>query len=128
MIYRVWVKEINPDIEEEILIQVNNIELICFVTNWNMNVKVGQFYDADIGVTVLDSLNIEKQADQITCFKQINGSFAYSICGKFDYNSHSIDAGIVIEFDLDEVDLFDYSYLDGKYVSIKVDRISLGFQ
>ena len=37
MQYRVQVKRINSDFEEEILIQIHNIELMCFVGHWEKN-------------------------------------------------------------------------------------------
>ncbi|MDR2940783.1 MAG: hypothetical protein LBV08_10785 [Clostridiales bacterium] len=127
MTYSVQVKGFNKNIEEEILVQIDNVRLSCFVTNWGIDIEVNKFYDADIGVTILDDLKIYQQTDHIVGFEQINDTFAYFIYGKFDFDSRTIDAGAVIEFDQDEVDLSDYSYLDGKYISAKVDRITLAF-
>ena len=60
-------------------------------------------------------------------FNQIDNSFAYYIRGKFDLESRTLDAGILIKFDEDEFDLHDSSYLDGKNVEIRVDRIKIEF-
>ena len=125
MQYRVQIKRINSDFEEEILIQIHNIELMCFVGCWEKNVKEGHFYDVDIHITILDELEMKEQDEEITGFKQIGDSFAYIIRGKLEFDTHTIDAGLLMEFDPSE--LSDYSYLDGKYVSARVDRIALDF-
>lgn len=125
MVYNVQVKGVNSNIEEEILINIKDIELLCFVSHWGTNIKVGNFYKVDIGVTILDDLDMIKQSEKLYKFEQINDSFAYFIYGKFDFDSHTIDAGILIEFDL--ANLYDYSYLDEKFVRVRVDRISANF-
>ena len=127
MIYSAMVKKTNPDIEEEILIQVAGIELTCFVTNWKQDIEIGKKYNVNIGITVLDNLIMKEEKMIFANFRQIKDTFAYNIYGKFNFESHIIDAGLLIEFDKDEVDLFDYSYLDGKNVELSVDRISVEF-
>lgn len=127
MTYSAMVKKINPDIEEEILIQVANIELTCFVTYWKQGIEAGKKYNVNIGITVLDNLIMKEQKATSNNFRQIEDSFAYHIYGKFNLESRIIDAGLLIEFDKDEIDLHDYSYLDGKDVELSVDRITVDF-
>ena len=125
--YSVEVVRMNSDFEEEIIVKVEGIELLCFVSDWGTDIEVGKFYSASIGVLILDDLEINESFDERSGLEQIDDSFAHNIYGKFNFNSRTIAAGISVVFDKDEVDLFDYAYLDGKYVCARVDRITLAF-
>lgn len=121
-------KEINPYVEEEVTIEVNKIELICFAPYGLPALEVNKKYKADIGITVLDDLEMKEVKECVNGFSQIDNSFAYYIRGKFDLDLRILDAGILIEFDIDEFDLHDNSYLDGKSVEIRVDRLKIEFR
>jgi hypothetical protein len=128
MLYNVQVKGFNPNIEEEILIQIGNEELLCFVTGWipEGEVLIGKNYNAAVDVTVLDGLDMREQNTSMFTFQQIDNSFAYFIYGTFDFDAHVIDAGgVKLEFDADEIS--DYAYLDGKSVVVRIDRITVNF-
>lgn len=115
-------------VEEEILVVISGLELTCFVTYWACRVEVGKCYSADISILLLDGLNMtEQKCTSNTGFTQRNNSFAYTFCGKFDFDSHTVDAGLQIKFEEDEFDLHDFAYLDGKYVEFEVDRITVSF-
>lgn len=124
MVFCVQLKKLDPNIEEKAIVQIGNVEIQCFVRCWPSSVEVGHFYNADIDVDILDDFEMKEQAVQTIGFEQIN-AFAYSIFGKFSLDSQTVDAGIPIRFDQDY--LYDYAYLDGKYVSVRVDRINLSF-
>jgi hypothetical protein len=127
MEYNVLIKKVNPCIDEEVTIEVNEFELICFAPFGIPALEVGKKYKADIGITVLDDLDMKEVKECMNGFNQIDNSFAYYIRGKFDLESRTLDAGILIKFDEDEFDLHDSSYLDGKNVEIRVDRIKIEF-
>ncbi len=127
MEYSVLVKKINPFIEEEVTIEVNQFELICFAPLGVPDLEVGKKYKANIGISVLDDLDMKEVKESLNGFSQIDNSFAYYIRGKFDLESRTLDVGVLIEFDEDEFDLHDNSYLDGKNVEIRVDRIKIEF-
>lgn len=69
--------------------------------------EVNKKYKADIGITVLDDLEMKEVKECVNGFSQIDNSFAYYIRGKFDLDLRILDAGILIEFDIDEFDLHD---------------------
>lgn len=127
MEYNVLVKKVNPCIDEEVTIEVKKLELTCFATFGVPDLEVGKKYEADIGITVLDDLDMKEVEECLNGFSQIDNSFAYYIRGNFDLESRTLDAGILIKFDEDEFDLHDNSYLDGKNVEIRVDRIKIEF-
>ncbi len=70
---------------------------------------------------------MEEQNSISNNFFQIGNSFAYEIRGKFDLDTRTIDAGIVLKLDEDEFDLHEYAYLDGKNVKMRADRITVEF-
>jgi hypothetical protein len=127
MKYKIKAVRMNSDFEEEIIIRVEDVELLCFVSDWGPDIDMDKFYLASIDVLVLDEIEIDENADEKIGFEQIGDSFAYNIYEKFDFDARAINAGITIVFNEDDVDLFDYAYLDGKYVCVKVDRITLAF-
>lgn len=125
--YEALIKGLNSDVEEEITIQVNNIVLNCFVTQWGFSdVVLNKNYKVDIGATIFDDVVIEKK--DVPCgFNQIDNSFGYMLSGRFCFDTYRMDCGIIIELDKNEVDLSDYAYLDNQNIVLQVDRITVEF-
>lgn len=127
MEHSVLIEKINLNIEEEVSIKLNKLDLTCFAPFGVPDLEVGKKYIADIGIMVLEDLDMKEVKEYLNGFSRIDNSFAYYIRGRFDLESRTLDAGFLIRFDEDEFDLHDNSYLDGKNVEIKVDRINIEF-
>gem|GEM_PF-3370968 len=127
MVYNALVKELNLHVEEEVTVVIEGVVLVCFVREWLNNVEVGKSYSVTIEGRILNDIYMVENEDASIGFKQIGNSFSYIISWRFDLATRSIDAGITICFDEDEVDFHDYAYLDGKNVSVKVDRLEISF-
>lgn len=126
MIYTIKVLGFNPDIEEEISVEVKGISILGFMPfGADQTVQIGREYPASIELTVLDDIFLTEIPEGIKGLERIDSSFAYMIRGKFDANEETVDAGIKFKLDRDYLD--GYWYLDGKFVEFKVDRISIKF-
>ena len=119
----VLIKAIDPDVEEEVTIEVDGIELVGFVSFCPYDIKVGMSYPVSIGITVLDELEIRELESPTKGFQRIEQGFVYLIRGILRPGG-IIEAGIEIQDEL----LVDYAYLYNKFVEIRVDRISLSFE
>jgi len=126
MIYTIKVLGFNPDIEEEILVEVNGISIQGFMPfGADQSVQVGEEFPVLIELTVLDDISITEIPEGIKGIERIDSSFSYMIRGKFNANEETVDVGIKFKVDRDYLD--GYWYLDGKYIEFKVDRISIKF-
>ncbi|MTI48434.1 MAG: hypothetical protein FH761_11370 [Firmicutes bacterium] len=115
-------KKVNKNIEEEVVLEVDDIEFVGFANIVPYKINEGYEYEVLLGITVLDDFYIEESESRRKEIKRINDDFEYIIRGKLQ-DGGKIDAGIIIEDEL----LEEYNYLVGKYVEIKVDRISVEF-
>lgn len=120
LIYNVYVKKIDPIIEEEVTIIINEIELVVFVNVCPYAIEEKKFYLMVLDITILEDLEIKQIDEYKKEFKRIdNNSFSYEIKGLLR-DDGVLDAGVLIESEL----LKGYQYLYGEHIKIKVDRIA----
>jgi hypothetical protein len=123
MKYTCKVIKINPSIEEEVTIEVNNKKLTVFSTVCPYPLQEGLYYPILISFTILDELNIKESKSVESEIIQLGKSDKYLIRGILE--ADHIDAGIQV---IDEDDYFsEYVHLYGKTVEIVVDRIEVEF-
>lgn len=104
--------------DEEVTIQIHNIQLVGFVNN-GCEKKENDICIIDI--SLYDDLEIKESEDKDKSIIRRGNSYAYQLKGVLDTNQHVLHSEI--DFDINEEDLWDYGYLDGKYVSIDVLRV-----
>ncbi|HEY9060264.1 MAG TPA: hypothetical protein VIO64_07155 [Pseudobacteroides sp.] len=121
MIYTATLKKIDSTIEGEIVLEVNGIELTGFVSYFPHKIEENKQYQVSIGFAILDDVEIKEIFDE-KGFERINDSLSYYVKGLLKQDG-TLDAGIIIN----DENLFDYADLHGKYIQIKVDRLSVEF-
>ncbi|WDV44818.1 hypothetical protein PV797_15005 [Clostridiaceae bacterium M8S5] len=119
---RAILKRASEIIEEEVILQVSDIEFVCFANFIPYEINVGDEYEVSLGITILDDFSISESTSKTKEIERINDGFEYLIRGKLQEGG-KIDVGIILENEL----LVEYKYLLGKYVEMKVDRISVEF-
>ncbi|MED2011429.1 hypothetical protein [Brevibacillus borstelensis] len=123
MKYWAVVKRLDPHIEEEVTLEVEGIEFTGFAFICPYEIEVGRRYPVSIGFTILEGLIIREIYDDKKELERIDEGFQYYLRGLLQEDS--IDTGVVFT---DEDEYFaDYPDLLGKYVEMKVDRISIEF-
>lgn len=122
MKYLVLLEKLNPLIEEEVTIcTTNGITLTGFSSVCPYPIEEGKHYEVELGLTILDEIIIKKSEKPSKELIQIADGFAYLIRGMLTGNK--LNAGVSFEEDF----LFEFSHLDGEYVELYIDRISVEF-
>lgn len=123
MIYKAFVKGLDPHIEEEVTLEIEGIEFTGFSSVCPYEIEEGKKYPVLVSFTILDELVIRENKEKTKELERIGLGYQYYIRGILQEDS--IDAGIVLT---DEDEYFsEYPYLIGEHVEIKVDRISVEF-
>jgi hypothetical protein len=125
MIYSAQLRHVSDEVEGEVILTINGIDLTCFAySSLPYDAKEGSLYQVELTAEVLnDYCVIELNEEASPSIIQIDNSFSYMITGRL--NGNSLDAGCIV-FE-DDVLLSDFSYLEGKIISWKVDRIDAEF-
>ncbi|WP_078555995.1 hypothetical protein [Bacillus alkalicellulosilyticus] len=123
MVYTALVKRLDPQIEEEVIIEIEGIEFTGFAFICPYKIEVGKSYPVSIGFTILNELMIREIQGEKKEIERIGLGYEYYIRGLL--HEDNIDAGLV--FTDDDEYLSDYPELMDKYIEIKVDRISIEF-
>lgn len=120
IIYNAKVLGLNPDIEEEVTLEVNGIELTCFAGMCPYELNIGQEYP--VTFEMLDFELTEQESAEETSTTRVDSTYAYKLLGRL--NGGTIDAGIKIWDDFLESD---YAYLDGQFICLCVERLDVEF-
>ncbi|GIN95562.1 hypothetical protein J6TS1_14320 [Siminovitchia terrae] len=123
MVYTALVKRLDPQIEEEVTIEIEGIEFTGFAFICPYKIEVGKSYHVSIGFTILDELMIREIQGEKKEIERIGLGYEYYIRGLL--HEDTIDAGIVFT-DEDEY-FYEHPELVEKNVEMRVDRISIEF-
>lgn len=123
MRYLALVTRISPLIEEEVTLVIQGIEFTGFASVCPYEIEVGQVYPVIIGFTILDEIQVHEIQGDKQELEYTGVGYQHYIRGRL--YEKAIEAGMVIS---DEDEYFEnYPDLIGKYVEVKVDRISIEF-
>ena len=125
MIYQAKILRLDDNIEEEVDLQIKDVKITCFIATCPYPIKVGLYYPVQLSIWLLDEYNsIEIKNNTEQSINKIGNSFAYFITGKL-CNGNLTSTGLIFE---DNTLKKKFAYLEGKIISIKVDRINVEFQ
>lgn len=113
--------KLDEHIEEEATIEVNNIELVTFVSYTPYQIQVNQQYPVEISL-FMDEIDIKESEVKAKSLIRERETFGYIVNGLLNDNGQ-LDVGFLIEDDVFE----EYQYLYGKYITLKADRIDSEF-
>lgn len=119
MKYNCVIKEIEDD--EEVTIKIENTIITGFV---NMGLSIPIDTKTEVEIEFYDDIEIEETNIQEKSILS-KGTYSYSIFGILD-----IDNGIIsstLDFSIDREYLYEYGFLDGKYVEVRVNRLDFYF-
>ena len=121
-VYQAEVVALGEDIEEEVVLSIQGIRLTCFAGVCPYKIKKGKTYPVSLGLMVFGDYDIEAVEETTPGLTRRGRGFAYELRGWL--RGDALDAGIVFR---DDVFLSQCGYLDGRFVSMKVDRIDAEF-
>lgn len=120
--YIAKVESLGSEIEEEVFLTVDGLSFLCFASICPYEIKEGGSYPVSFELMVFEEYDVEALNKEDRCgLERAGQDFSYWVKGPL--SGAVIDCGISFE---DEV-LLEYSYLDGKNVRLKVDRIDVEF-
>ncbi len=98
--------------------------LMCFIASSPYKLAEEQNYNVELKLFILDDYLVEELGENVQPEIQKKGTgFKYKIVGQLHENK-LYSCGFVF---IDEVFESDFSYLDGKMISIETDRIDVHF-
>lgn len=122
MQYEVYVKRIDPHVEEEVDVVIGQMEITVFASICPYQIEIDKRYLADISLLFLDDIEIKPSDDQERSVTRHDDLFRHTMKGIL-MEGGIIDIGIQIENEL----LQNYEYLFGSFVTFNVDRINIEF-
>ncbi|MCD1260540.1 hypothetical protein B5M42_017195 [Paenibacillus athensensis] len=121
MDYVAVLERVSQVIEEEVLININGITFTGFSTLCPYPVVEGKQYKVKLGLTILDDVIIKQLDQPHEKLIQIGEGFSYLIRGRVKDNT--LESIVSFEDDF----LLDFAYLNGEFIELYVDRISVEF-
>lgn len=116
------VSGVSDSIEEEVVLRVGDVEIVCFVGYSPYSIEEGGEYPVALSLCFLDDFELTESDELCSSLRRIEGGFSYVVTGVLC--GDVIDAGVKFQ---DEMFLSDFGYLSGKMVSVRVDRIDVEF-
>ncbi|EJM02294.1 MULTISPECIES: hypothetical protein [unclassified Pseudomonas] len=120
--YLVQIIEIDPIIEELIVLSVQSVSIRCFAGYCPSVIEEGRNYEAEFEMVLPDELIIIKAEHEEPRIEMLDDGFSCDIYGYIDGDSFRS----VIEF-ADQGIHFEYPHLNGQFVKITAERIDVSF-
>ena len=121
MIYNGVIEKLDED-GEEVTIKTNDTMITGFV-NCGVQKEIGDTCNFEI--ELYDDLEMQEIVENKKELYRIGNSYSYYIRGILDVDALKIHS--ILDIDLEKEDIYDYAYLDGKYIEIKVQRLNINF-
>lgn len=120
--YPVQIIEIDPIIEELVVLEVNGTTLRCFVSHCPFVVEAGKTYEVEFDMVLPNELRISKIQNENRHVEMLEDGFSCEIYG---YLNGDIFKSFV---ELPDQGIhFEYPHLNGHFVKIVAERIDVSF-
>ena len=120
MKYNCVIKEIEDD--DEVTFKIENVIITGFV---NMGISIPVDEETEVEIELYDDIEIEESNIHEKAILS-KGTYSYSIYGVLDIDNSIISS--TLDFSIDRECLYEYGFLDGKYVEVKVGRLDFYFE
>lgn len=121
--YQAKLIELSNFIEEEVTLKINGIKITGFASICPYKLILNKTYFVNISLTFLDGPEIIELSESKYGLERIDKTYGYILYGQICGDRLDIGSGIKIQDDL----FNEYSYLDGQFIKIKVDRLAVEF-
>ena len=120
--YLVNIVEIDPMIEEMVLLSINGVTVRCFAGHCPSVIEVGETYSAEFEMVLPDEIDISKCDGSETRVEMLDNGFSCDIYGRLEGDTLKS----FVEF-ADQDIHFDFPHLNGQFVKIRAQRIDVSF-
>lgn len=119
---RAFVKRIDKDVEEEVLLSISNVEITTFLGYSNFKISEEMEYEVELSLMMFDDILIKESNSSQKQITRLGDSFKHRIIGVL-LEDGILDSCISFKDDI----FLEYPYLIGKYIELEVDRIDVSF-
>ena len=120
--YSALIVEIDPIIEEMVLLSVNGVTVRCFAGYCPSVIEIGETYSAEFEMMLPDEIDISKCESSETRVEMLDDGFSCEIHGRLEGDTFKS----FVEF-ADQDIHFDFPHLNGQFVKIRAQRIDVSF-
>lgn len=120
--YWVQINEIDPIIEEMVVLTVQGVTLRCFASYCPSVIEVGKTYQGEFEMVLPEDVCISTCETHQTRIEMLGDGFPCEIYGRLQGDSFES----VIDFS-DQGIHFDFPHFNGKFVKITAQRIDVSF-
>lgn len=110
-------------VEDEAVIEIGDVQVTCLVNSCVNDISEGEKYVVELKIFILDEYLISEEKECIEFVNKIDGGYKYFIQG---YLEGGVLHSCGLKFNEAAFES-EYSFLEGKYISILADRIDLNF-
>jgi len=114
---------IHPYIEEEMLLCLGEVKLLCFANSIPYPVQVGEIYPVELSLTYLEECKLRPIAENEFSISELTTVFSHKVRG-FLAGNQLISQGVTFQ---DDYFAEEYAWLDGHFVETIADRITADF-
>jgi hypothetical protein len=120
--YKAKLLSLNDLDEYEVTLEINGIDLICFVVICRYKIKENNFYPVELSLNILEGVLPKEIPEEYYKIKKVDKYGKYILSGKL--NGQRLDLGkILIEDNYFE----DMQEFDGKFIQLEVHAICVEF-
>ncbi|WP_065259146.1 hypothetical protein [Pseudomonas bananamidigenes] len=120
--HKALVVEIDPIVEDSILLEVEGAAVRCFASYSPWQIEVGRTYEVEFEMVLSDEGCVSATACEKKQIEMLGNGFSCEIYGYLDGDFFRS----VIDF-MDQDIHYEYPHLNGKFVKVKADRIDASF-
>jgi hypothetical protein len=114
---------LSPSIEEEVAVEVNGVQIVGFAHVCPYKIELNKIYPIELTLEFFDGEDFKELKEEKYNLQHIGDAYSYILSGKVIEDSLDIGDGIRIYDELFE----EYTYLNGSFIEMKVDRLCVAF-
>ena len=112
----------DKSIEEEITIEIKDSIIECFCHEGSKGIPIGSIWNVELNAMFFNEVKVEEATGKEKGLIK-NDGFSYTLYGIYDADTQCIDIGFKV--DLTDGGLYDYGYLDGKFVEVTIAQFDI---
>lgn len=121
--YHAKLLKLDEYIEEKVTVEIKGIQFIGFASICPYKVVPNKIYPVELSLTILDDIEIFELNEPQYGLERTNEACGYMVYGQVCGDCIDIGNGLKIQDNI----FNEFTYLNSKYVKIRVDRLAVEF-